>query len=76
MGWSIEIKTPGHNKIFQKKILINDLQDSLIGTTIEHSYSGRKNNLDLLQEAEEQEAEEAKDDTDVNADASKINQDD
>ena len=45
--------------IFQRKKVLDDAQASPTGTTFEQSASGRKNNPDLLQEAEEQEYEEA-----------------
>ena len=51
--------------IFNKKKIIDDIQDSLTGTTIEQSASGRKRNPYLLQESEEQEVEELYDDADV-----------
>ena len=40
------------DKDFFKEKLINDQQDSLTGTTIEQSDSGRKTDPGLLQEAE------------------------
>ena len=66
----------GHSKlkpldtidVFKKKI-INDLQASLTGVTIEQSASGSKNGTYLLQESEEKNA-----DAYVTADASKINE--
>ena len=73
MGWSLGIKTPGHNKCFFRKV-INSLQASLTETKIEQSDSGRENNPDLSQEAEEQEAEDANADSDVTADASKVSE--
>ena len=53
-----------------KEKTIDDLQDSLTGTTIEHSDSGRENNPDLLQESEVSKA-----DAYFTADASTINED-
>ena len=58
--------------IFQEKKVIDDIQASLTSTTIEHSYSVRKNNPYFLQEAEEQEYEEANTDADVTSEANKI----
>ena len=46
-----------------------------MGTTIEQSSSVRKNNPYLLQGDEEQKYEEANDDTDLNAEVDKINED-
>ena len=40
-----------------KEKIIDDIQASLTGTTFEQLASIRKNNPDLLQEAEEQESE-------------------
>ena len=57
---------------FSKEKVIDEIQDSLTGTTIEQSDSGRENNTDFLQEAEEQEAKEANTDADVTAESNKI----
>ena len=54
---------------------MNHIQDSLTGNKIEHSYSERKIHLDLLQEAEEQEAEKENSDAVVTVEANKINKD-
>ena len=59
---------------FKKTPVVDDIQASLTGNTIEQSASGKKNNPDLLQEEEEQEVEEANDDADVNAEANEIDE--
>ena len=53
MGWSFGIKTPGCRSFFFKgKIIINEIEASLTGASIEQSDSGMKSNLDFLQETE------------------------
>ena len=52
------------------KVCIDELEASLTGASIEQSDYGMKNNPNLLQEAEVENA-----DADLTADASKINED-
>ena len=52
------------------KVYIDELEASLTGASIEQSDYGMKNNHNLLQEAEVENA-----DADLTADASKINED-
>ena len=66
---------PLYTDDFFKKKSIDDIQASLSGTTIEQSALGRKKNTDLLQEDEEQEAEDVNDDADINAKVNKIDVD-
>ena len=61
---------------FERRRVIDDIQASLTGTMIKKSSFGRKKNPYLLQEAEEQEAEEENADADVTAEANKIYEDD
>ena len=75
MGWPLKIKTPRYRIFSKRKKLIGDIQASLTGITIKHSYLGRENNTDLLQEAEEQEDEEANSDADITEEANKIDED-
>ena len=56
--------------IFLRKLIINELEASLTGTTIEQSDYGMKNNPDLLQKAEVENA-----DVGLTADVSEINED-
>ena len=58
--------------IYQKKKVIDDIQDSLTDDKIEQSASVREKNPYLLQEYEEQEAEEVNADADINAESNKI----
>ena len=75
--WVVHSKLkPLDTEDFSKEKVIDDIQDSLTGTTIKHSASGRKYNPDFLQESEEQGAEEENADADVTAEANKINGDD
>ena len=64
---------PLYTDDFSKKV-IDAIQASLTGITIEQSVSGRKNNPYLLQESEEKEAEEANDYAGVNVEANKIDE--
>ena len=59
---------------FKRKQVVDDVQASLTSTTFGLSGSGRKENPYLLQEDEQQEAEEANDDTDVNIESNKIDE--
>ena len=70
MGWSLKIKTPGYRIFLKIKTIINELEASLTEATIEQSDYKMKNNPDLLQEAEVDNA-----DAYFTADASKINED-
>ena len=60
--------------IYQKKKVIDDIQDSLTDDKIEQSASVREKNPYLLQEYEEQEAEEVNADADINAESNKIDE--
>ena len=59
---------------FKRKKCIDDIQANSTGTKIEQSDSGMKNNPNLLQESEEQEAEESNTDADVTSEADKIDE--
>ena len=59
---------------FKRKNVIDGIQASLTGTTIEQSDLGRKINPYLLEEAEEKESEEVNDDADVNSESNKIDE--
>ena len=62
----LQLKYLDTDDFFKRKSVVDDIQASLTGNTIEHSTSERKNKPYLLQEDEEQESEEANDDADVN----------
>ena len=63
----MQLKSFYTNVFFKRKPVVDDIQASLTDNTIENSASGKKNNPDLSQEDEEQEAEEVIDDADINS---------
>ena len=63
----MQLKSFYTNVFFKRKPVVDDIQASLTGNTIENSASGKKNNPDFSQEDEEQEAEEVIDDADINS---------
>ena len=72
MGWSLAIKIPRYKKNLTTPV-VDDIQASVTDNTMKESASEKKS-PNLLQEEEEEGAQEANDDYNVNAEANKVYQ--
>ena len=72
MGWSLAIKIPRYKKKLTTPV-VDDIQASVTDNTMKESASEKKS-PNLLQEEEEEGAQEANDDYNVNAEANKVYQ--